>query len=111
MQEHDSPKEKDLYLQFNLVLSDVSAFLVDGDYWWGAPLVTDQNKHNILPVIDKCAIVIKLQQVSICFFCIFFLSFELDFGVCKYIPWSNVDFIVPYRLSLKILSTHQLDLL
>ncbi|KAJ0970742.1 hypothetical protein J5N97_018701 [Dioscorea zingiberensis] len=65
-QDHDSSEEKDLYLQFNLVLSDVSAFLVDGDYSWGAlPVVADQNKSNILPVIEKCGIVVKLQQIQL----------------------------------------------
>lgn len=48
-----------MYLNFNLVLNDVSAFLVDGDYHWN-----DTSKEvNLLPVIDKCGIALKLQQV------------------------------------------------
>ncbi|KAJ4951540.1 hypothetical protein NE237_028372 [Protea cynaroides] len=65
----DSSEEMDMYLQFNLCLSDVSAFLVDGDYCWSQnPLDTSSisgksNGFSFLPVIDKCGIVLKLQQI------------------------------------------------
>ncbi|KAF9624988.1 hypothetical protein IFM89_016808 [Coptis chinensis] len=64
-----SPEENDMYLQFSLGLSDVSAFLVDGDYHWSqTPLnVSDSSSLSdhisFLPVIDKCGIVLKLQQI------------------------------------------------
>lgn len=51
-------EEQDLYLNFNLVLSDVSAFLVDGDYHWNET----SNEVNLLPVIDKCGIALKLAS-------------------------------------------------
>ncbi|XP_042394059.1 uncharacterized protein LOC121984930 isoform X2 [Zingiber officinale] len=65
--ECDSSEEKDLYLQFNLVLSDVSAFLVDGNYHWSeTPLdVAQVNNNSFLPVIEKCGIVGKLQQIHL----------------------------------------------
>jgi len=53
-------EEQDMYLNFNLVLSDVSAFLVDGDYHWNET----SDETNLLPVIDKCGIALKLQQVN-----------------------------------------------
>lgn len=55
-------EEQDIYLNFNLVLSDVSAFLVDGDYHWDGT----SDETNLLPVIDKCGIALKLQQVKQC---------------------------------------------
>lgn len=55
-----SSEEQDIYLNFNLVLSDVSAFLVDGDYHWNET----SDETNLLPVIDKCGIALKLQQVN-----------------------------------------------
>lgn len=64
-----SPQELDMYLQFDVVLSDVSAFLVDGDYNWNQVFGKDIDKSshvadiNILPVIDKCGVILKLQQV------------------------------------------------
>ncbi|EPS74221.1 hypothetical protein M569_00532, partial [Genlisea aurea] len=64
-----SPEEINLYTQFNLVLRDVSAFLVDGEYSWGQDsLVQDRDLSkrtfmNILPVIDKCGVLLKLQQI------------------------------------------------
>lgn len=63
--ECDSSEEKDLYVQFNLVLSDVSAFLVDGNYHWSETSldVAQVNNNSFLPVIEKCGIVGKLQQV------------------------------------------------
>ncbi|KAF5735104.1 hypothetical protein HS088_TW15G00604 [Tripterygium wilfordii] len=63
--------EKDLYLQFDLVLSDVSAFLVDGDYHWSQTSldVSAASAHlsgvSFLPVIDKCGVIIKLQQIRL----------------------------------------------
>lgn len=67
--ECDSSEERDLYLQFNLVLSDVSAFLVDGDYHWSESsldVAADRkNNNSFLPVIDKCGIAVKFQQVDI----------------------------------------------
>ncbi|KAL5230936.1 hypothetical protein ABZP36_029712 [Zizania latifolia] len=56
-----SSEEQDIYLNFNLVLSDVSAFLVDGDYHWNET----SNEVNLLPVIDKCGIALKLQQIQL----------------------------------------------
>ena len=65
----DFAEEKDMYLQFNFVLSDVSAFLVDGDYHWTRTVPEEssagQNYCNFFPVIEKCGIALKLQQVSI----------------------------------------------
>lgn len=58
-----------MYLQFDLVLSDVSAFLVDGDYHWSE---NPSNKYDVsasisgvgfLPLIDKCGVILRLQQV------------------------------------------------
>lgn len=56
-----------MYTQFNLVLKDVSAFLVDGDYSWSLLDRTDGSSKgsftSFLPVIDKCGVYLKLQQV------------------------------------------------
>ncbi|GKU95670.1 hypothetical protein SLEP1_g9001 [Rubroshorea leprosula] len=66
-----SSSKLDLYLQFDLVLSDVSAFLVDGDYYWArtSPNKSDGTSHmkgvSIFPVIDKCGVVLKLQQIRL----------------------------------------------
>ncbi|KAL5551261.1 hypothetical protein UlMin_001437, partial [Ulmus minor] len=66
-----SSRELDMYMQFNLVLSDVSAFLVDGDFHWSQippnkPAVSaNLNLVNFLPVIDKCGVVLKLQQIRL----------------------------------------------
>ncbi|KAJ4777649.1 Pleckstrin (PH) domain-containing protein isoform 2 [Rhynchospora pubera] len=70
MWDYDSAdEEEDMYLQFNLDLSDVSAFLVDGDYEWSlSPVETGPNplgSNILLPVIDKCGIVVKLQQIQL----------------------------------------------
>ncbi|WVZ57683.1 hypothetical protein U9M48_008037 [Paspalum notatum var. saurae] len=54
-------EEQDIYLNFNLVLSDVSAFLVDGDYHWNET----SDESSLLPVIDKCGIALKLQQIQL----------------------------------------------
>ncbi|KAL8266737.1 hypothetical protein R6Q59_004081 [Mikania micrantha] len=61
--------ETDIYLQFGLVLSDVSAFFVDGDYHWsqhslkGSVRSSQSNIVSYLPVIDKCGVTLKLQQI------------------------------------------------
>ena len=68
--ENGSLEELDMYLQFNLVLSDVSAFLVDGDYSWGqfpsnnSAGSSNSNGVSFLPFIDKCGIILKFQQVT-----------------------------------------------
>lgn len=64
-----SPEELDMYLQFHLVLSDVSAFLVDGDYHWeqksqnSCAILDGTSAVSFFPVIDKCGIVLTLQQI------------------------------------------------
>ncbi|POO03120.1 Vacuolar protein sorting-associated protein [Trema orientale] len=73
--EFGSSKELDMYLQFNLVLRDVSAFLVDGDYHWGQVGQVPANKSSsssanlnhvsFLPVIDNCGAILKLQQIRL----------------------------------------------
>ncbi|KAK9049282.1 hypothetical protein SSX86_031750 [Deinandra increscens subsp. villosa] len=61
--------ETDIYLQFDVVLSDVSAFFVDGDYRWSqhslkGPVRSSQSSIiSYLPVIDKCGVTLKLQQI------------------------------------------------
>ncbi|PPR99880.1 hypothetical protein GOBAR_AA20786 [Gossypium barbadense] len=66
-----SPEELDLYSQFDLVLSDVSAFLVDGDYHWSQTSLkksaasTNTDGLSFLPVIDKCGVILKLQQIRL----------------------------------------------
>lgn len=62
------------FLKFHMVLSDVSAFLVDGNFIWsethgsrfpnGSPL----GGMTLLPVIDRCGVIIKLEQVHISVF-------------------------------------------
>lgn len=72
-----------MYLQFNVALTDVSAFLVDGDYNWSdhCPKVPAKSlggsNMNLLPVIDNCGIVLKLQQVSTSFVSNFLFSLYL----------------------------------
>jgi len=67
--EGGSPEEVNMYLQFDLVLSDVSAFLVDGDYHWSQnpsnkyAVSADISGVSFLPIIDKCGVILKLQQV------------------------------------------------
>lgn len=59
-----------MYLQFDLILSDVSALLVDGDYSWkqlSSKRSSGSGKESsatFLPVIDKCGVLLKLQQVK-----------------------------------------------
>ncbi|CAH9120085.1 unnamed protein product [Cuscuta europaea] len=66
-----SHEDMNMYVQFDLVLSDVSAFLVDGDYLWGQVLPTSiggsskSNMISCLPVIDKCGLFVKLQQIRL----------------------------------------------
>ncbi|GMQ04538.1 hypothetical protein CsSME_00049921 [Camellia sinensis var. sinensis] len=67
--EGSSPDEINMYLQFDLILSDVSAFLVDGDYSWSqisrnrSAGSTQFNVVSFLPVIDKCGVILELQQI------------------------------------------------
>ncbi|KAH7549714.1 hypothetical protein JRO89_XS13G0070800 [Xanthoceras sorbifolium] len=65
-----SSKELDMYLQFDLVLSDVSAFLIDGDYQWNQTSTEStasgrRTGASFLPVIDKCGVILKLQQIRL----------------------------------------------
>ncbi|KAL7609935.1 hypothetical protein Lser_V15G10156 [Lactuca serriola] len=67
----DVSHEKDIYLQFGVVLSDVSAFFVDGDYHWSQRSVTggsggssQSSIVSLLPIIDKCGVTCKLQQIQ-----------------------------------------------
>ncbi|KAG0474781.1 hypothetical protein HPP92_014467 [Vanilla planifolia] len=64
----DSSEADDMYLQFSLILSDVSAFLVDGDYnWREAPIDVSTSKakfSSLFPVIERCGIAAKLQQIQ-----------------------------------------------
>ncbi|KAI4338425.1 hypothetical protein MLD38_023489 [Melastoma candidum] len=66
--EEESTEEMHTFLQFNMVLSDVSAFLVDGDFIWSQ---TNRSRFMngspsggvaLLPVIDRCGVIIKLEQ-------------------------------------------------
>lgn len=66
----DVSHEKDIYLQFGVVLSDVSTFFVDGDYHWSQRSLTggfggssQSSIVSFLPIIDKCGVTCKLQQV------------------------------------------------
>ncbi|GAB2263603.1 hypothetical protein Droror1_Dr00025737 [Drosera rotundifolia] len=67
----DSSDGTNMYLQFGLVLSDVSAFLVDGDHRWNNGPVAQSstfsalNDTTFLPVVDKCGVLIKLQQIRL----------------------------------------------
>lgn len=62
-QECESSENVDMYMHFNLVLSDVSAFLVDGDYYWSQIHLNKSTGASFLPVVDKCGVIIKLEQV------------------------------------------------
>lgn len=63
-----------MYSQFDLVLRDVSAFLVDGDYSWSQSSLKRTGGSSkcsfisFLPVIDKCGVFLKLQQVKVILF-------------------------------------------
>jgi len=56
-----------MYLGFDLVLSDVSAFLFDGDYHW-SQVSLNKSAHSanssFFPIIDKCGVILQLQQVK-----------------------------------------------
>lgn len=74
-----------MYLQFDLVLSDVSALLVDGDYSW-KQLSSERSSGSgressvtFLPVIDKCGVLLKLQQVNFRHLAITFLVKRIMF--------------------------------
>ncbi|KAI3710546.1 hypothetical protein L2E82_40329 [Cichorium intybus] len=65
-----SPDDTEIYLQFGVVLSDVSAFFVDGDYHWSQRSLTGSGHSSsqssivsFLPVIDRCGVTVKFQQV------------------------------------------------
>ncbi|XP_074317635.1 uncharacterized protein LOC141653693 isoform X2 [Silene latifolia] len=66
-----SPETMNLYLQFDMVLSDVSAFLVDGDYSWGKASPSGNLGSSKIPgpsllhVIEKCGVVLVLQQIKV----------------------------------------------
>ncbi|KAF3782527.1 Vacuolar sorting-associated protein 13C [Nymphaea thermarum] len=68
--DHDSSsvEEEEMFLKFKLELKDISAFLIDGDYSWGERSLgcsassSQQNAKRFLPVLDKCGVVVKLQQ-------------------------------------------------
>ncbi|KAF8032759.1 hypothetical protein BT93_D1608 [Corymbia citriodora subsp. variegata] len=62
-----STEETLMYLQFKLVLSDVSAFLVDGDYFWSQTAyksagLTHLGGNTFLPIIDRCGVILALEQ-------------------------------------------------
>ncbi|XAR70581.1 hypothetical protein NMG60_11027484 [Bertholletia excelsa] len=63
------PDEMNVYLQFDLILSDVSAFFVDGDYSWSRSSrdrssgATNCDVVSFLPLVDKCGVILKLQQI------------------------------------------------
>ncbi|WCJ20748.1 hypothetical protein M5689_002962 [Euphorbia peplus] len=71
--DYDRKASEDLnmYLQFDLALSDVSAILVDGDYKWNqASLHQSANSGQssgvgFLPVIDRCGVILRLQQIRL----------------------------------------------
>ncbi|KAL8101699.1 hypothetical protein AgCh_033550 [Apium graveolens] len=69
--ETSSSDESNMYLQFDLVLSDVSAFLVDGDYHWSQLQLNSSAGSSpsasarILPVVDKCRLIVNLQQIRL----------------------------------------------
>ncbi|KAL2987622.1 hypothetical protein AAZX31_11G038900 [Glycine max] len=60
--------EDNMYLRFDLVLSDVSAFLFDGDYHW-SQVSLNKSAHStnsgFFPIIDKCGVILQLQQVRL----------------------------------------------
>lgn len=59
--------EDNMYLRFALVLSDVSAFLFDGDYHWSQLSLnksTRSTNGDFYPVIDRCGVTLQLQLVK-----------------------------------------------
>ncbi|KAL2348225.1 hypothetical protein Fmac_002225 [Flemingia macrophylla] len=60
--------EDNMYLRFDLVLSDVSAFLFDGDYHWSQVSLNKSahsSKSGFFPIIDKCGVILQLQQIRL----------------------------------------------
>lgn len=63
----ESTEETLMYLQFKVVLSDVSAFLVDGDYFWSQTTCRSAGPsylggNTFLPIIDRCGVMLVLEQ-------------------------------------------------
>ncbi|KAJ8763967.1 hypothetical protein K2173_003749 [Erythroxylum novogranatense] len=64
-------EELDMYLQFDLILSDVTAFLIDGDYHWSQSSLNRSANSTLLdgvsflPVVDKCGVIVRLQQIRV----------------------------------------------
>ncbi|CAK8539544.1 unnamed protein product [Lathyrus sativus] len=59
--------EDNMYLRFDLVLSDVSAFLFDGDYHWSQISLntkTHSTTGDFYPVIDRCGVILQLQLIQ-----------------------------------------------
>ncbi|KAK7307747.1 hypothetical protein VNO77_41077 [Canavalia gladiata] len=60
--------EDNMYLRFDLVLSDVSAFLFDGDCHW-SQISLNKSAHStrsgFFPIIDKCGVILQLQQIRL----------------------------------------------
>ncbi|KAF7828516.1 Vacuolar protein sorting-associated protein 13C [Senna tora] len=66
--DHQRESDEDMYLQFDLVLSDVSAFFFDGDYHWRQiSLNKSANCTNsgFFQIIDKCGVILHLQQIRL----------------------------------------------
>lgn len=64
---HQESTEDNMYLRFDLVLSDVSAFLFDGDYHWSQISLNKSNHStngDFYPVIDRCGVILQLQLVK-----------------------------------------------
>lgn len=63
---HQQESDENMYLQFDLVLSDVSAFLFDGDYHWRQISLNKSayTHSNFFQIIDKCGVILHLQQVK-----------------------------------------------
>ncbi|MED6185793.1 hypothetical protein PIB30_060531 [Stylosanthes scabra] len=60
--------EGNMYLRFDLVLSDVSAFLFDGDYHWSQISLNNSapsTSSGFFPIIDKCGVILQLQQIRL----------------------------------------------
>lgn len=75
-----------------MVLSDVSAFFVDGDYHWsqhsmqGSVRSSQSSIVSYLPVIDQCGVTLKLQQVYCLQLCFKFKAFH-------YLPIHRTSFL------------------
>lgn len=107
----ESNAEKNMYMQFNLVLSDVSAFLVDGDYSWNQKSFDGPfGASTLLPVIDRCGVSLHLQQV-ICP-CILVQLICIFSTVMFYFMENNSrNFWISLRLSWRIRHSPPQDLL